>query len=42
MEQVKEMGWKYYNSEVHEASFVMPQFAQQVSYVVLLWLSCHK
>lgn len=29
-EQVREMGWKYYNSEIHEASFVMPQFAQQV------------
>ena len=35
-EQVREMGWKYYNSEIHEASFVMPQFAQQVSCAVSL------
>ena len=30
-EQVKEMGWKYYNSGMHEASFALPQFAHQVS-----------
>jgi len=38
-EQVKEMGWKYYSSEMHEASFVLPQFAQRVSYVVTLGIS---
>jgi len=31
--QVEEMGWKYYNTEIHEASFAMPQFALKVSYV---------
>jgi len=30
------MGWKYYNTESHEASFTMPQFAKKVNYAVTL------
>jgi len=29
--QVEEMGLKYYNSDVHRAAFVLPQFAKKVS-----------
>ena len=29
--QVEEMNLKYYNSEVHKAAFVLPQFAKKVS-----------
>jgi len=29
-EEVDEMGWKYYNSEIHTASFAIPQFAKAI------------
>ena len=29
--QVEDMNLKYYNSEVHKAAFVLPQFAKKVS-----------
>ena len=29
--QVEEMNLKYYNSEVHKAAFILPQFAKKVS-----------
>ncbi len=28
--EVEEMGLKYYNSDVHRAAFVLPQFAKKV------------
>ena len=28
--QVEDMGLKYYNSDVHRATFVLPQFAKKV------------
>jgi len=30
-DEAEEMGWRYYNTEIHEASFAMPQFATHVS-----------
>jgi len=38
-QQVEEMGWKYYNPEIHEASFAMPQFAKKVCYFVIQWIA---
>ena len=29
-EQIKEMKLRYYNADVHRASFVLPQFAKEV------------
>ena len=29
--QVEEMGLKYYNSDVHKAAFMLPQFVKKVS-----------
>ena len=29
--QVEEMGLKYYNSDLHKAAFVLPQFVKKVS-----------
>ena len=31
--QVEEMQLKYYNSDVHQAAFVLPEFARKVSYL---------
>ena len=31
-EEVKQMGLRYYNSEIHRASFVLPQFVKDVLY----------
>nr|XP_054768562.1 spermidine synthase-like [Lytechinus pictus] len=28
-EQIKKMGLRYYNSDVHKAAFVLPQFARE-------------
>lgn len=29
--EIKKMKMKYYNSDIHKASFVIPQFAKEVS-----------
>ena len=29
--QVKEMGLKYYNSDIHRAAFALPEFVKEVS-----------
>ena len=33
-EDVEKLGLEYYNSEIHKACFVLPQFAKKVSEIV--------
>ncbi|VDN60809.1 unnamed protein product [Dracunculus medinensis] len=40
-EQVKKMKLKYYNSNVHRASFVLPQFIKEVSNIAIILFLSH-
>lgn len=37
-QQVEERSLKYYNSDIHRAAFILPEFARKVSRTVLLLL----
>lgn len=37
-QQVEERSLKYYNSDIHRAAFILPEFARKVSRAVLLLL----
>lgn len=37
-QQVEERSLKYYNSDIHRAAFILPEFARKVSKAALLFL----
>lgn len=39
-EEIKKLGLRYYNSDIHRAAFVLPEFARQVSFffTILVWI----
>ena len=44
-DKVKDMDLKYYNSDIHRSSFVLPQFAKEVvvcHYVIINYSACQQ
>lgn len=37
-EERKSMNLKYYNPEIHKASFILPEFAKKVNVVAIIYM----